>query len=190
MMPISMPAALAHAPRQLSAMMERFLRFDEVESLWMEATRSEASGPSLARRILDELHIDVTFNAEELGRIPSLGPAILVCNHPTGILEGLILMSLLPQIRSDFKFIANKALSAAPQFGHHLLHVDVSGSSSAKQSNAQSLAAAVQLLRSGGLLVVFPAGAVSTWDWAQGEPVDPTWSHTATRLALLSVKLS
>ena len=45
MMPISIPAAFAHAPRQLSAMMGRFLRFDEVESLWMETTRSESSGP-------------------------------------------------------------------------------------------------------------------------------------------------
>ena len=184
MIPQLLPGPLALASKPFSSLVGKMLRIGEMESLWAEASCSGETGPALARKVLEKLQVDVTFDPEEFSRIPSIGPVIIVCNHPTGFLEGLILMSLLPKVRSDFKFLTNKMLAGASQMTDYMLPVDVSGKS--PQSNGPAISSAIHWLRQGGLLVIFPAGAVSTWDWKQGKTVDPDWNDSAARLANLT----
>ncbi len=182
--PQLLPGPLAFASKPFSSMVGKMLRLDEMQSLWAEAGREGETGPALARKVLEKLQIDVAFDSEEFSRIPPIGPVIIVCNHPTGFLEGLILMSLLPTIRRDFKFLTNKMLAGASQMTEYMLPVDVSGRS--VQANGPAMSSALNWLRQGGLLVIFPAGAVSTWNWKQGKSVDPNWNNAAARLAILT----
>lgn len=182
--PQLLPGPLAFAAKPFSSMVGKMLRLGEMESLWAEASRNGETGPALAQKVLEKLQVDVTLDPKELTRIPSIGPVIIVCNHPTGFLEGLILMSLLPRVRSDFKFLTNKMLAGASQMTDYMFPVDVSGKSA--QANGPAMSSALHWLRQGRLLVIFPAGAVSTWDWKQGKSVDPVWNDAAARLANLA----
>src|SRR4051794_18776302 len=53
------------------------------------------TGAGFAQSLLDAL--DIRFNLDEVDRkrIPSTGPAVVVANHPYGIVEGLILAAVL-----------------------------------------------------------------------------------------------
>ena len=50
----------------------------------------------------------------DLHRVPRRGPVVAVANHPFGMVEGVILGSLLLRVRPDVKFLANSMLSNVP----------------------------------------------------------------------------
>mgnify|MGYP002052478086 FL=1 len=94
--------------------------------------------------------------------IPKQGPLILVSNHPFGVLDGLALCYLTSLARSDFKFLAHSTFKKIPEIAPFVLPIDFDGASSALRSNIQTKHSAVKHVRSGGAIVIFPAGRVST----------------------------
>ena len=115
----------------------------------------------------------------ELLRIPAQGAAVVVANHPYGGLEGLLLMNLLLRRRSDVRLLANHLLWRIPELRPVLIPVDVLDPTR-KLANLSGLRAAIAHVKNGGLLAMFPAGAVSHLQGTQ--VVDPVWSNTAARL--------
>ncbi len=116
---------------------------------------------------------------EALLRIPAQGAAIVVANHPYGGLEGLLLMHLLLQRRSDARLLANHLLWRIPELRPILIPVDVLDPSR-KSANLAGLRAALNHVKAGGLLALFPAGTVSHLQGTR--VVDPQWNATAARL--------
>ena len=58
------------------------------------------------------LHVEVTG----LENLPRQGPAMVVCNHPTGIADGIVLYGALAQLRPDLFIFANAdAIRVMPQ---------------------------------------------------------------------------
>ncbi|MGC3980033.1 MAG: GNAT family N-acyltransferase [Steroidobacteraceae bacterium] len=114
-------------------------------------------------------------------RIPTEGPAIVVANHPYGGLEGLLLMNLLLQRRSDVRLLANQLLWRIPELRPVLIPVDVLDPSR-KSANLSGLRTALAHVKAGGLLAMFPAGAVSHLHLQGAQIVDPIWNPTAARL--------
>lgn len=138
--------------------------------------------PALA---LEQLAISYRLDAHEQERIPATGSCILIANHPFGGVEGLILMALLRKVRPDFKVMANYLLARVPQLRDHLIEVDPFAGDNAPQTNLVPLRKALNCLRRGELLVIFPAGEVSSPQPGQGV-CDPPWSSTLARLVRLS----
>src|SRR5689334_18027450 len=60
--------------------------------------------------LLRRLGISHRVTSEDLRRIPLHGAALRVVNHPFGLLEGIVFGALLPQVRPDFKIVANSIL--------------------------------------------------------------------------------
>lgn len=118
-------------------------------------------------------------NAADLQRIPAQGAALVVANHPYGGLEGLLLMHLLLQRRPDVRLLANHLLWRIPELRPVLIPVDVLDPRR-RLANLAGLRAALAHVRNGGLLALFPAGAVSHLHGSQ--VVDPVWSAAAARL--------
>ncbi len=131
---------------------------------------------------LEKMAVDYKISAEGLKRIPRSGACVLVANHPYGGIEGMVLFHILSQIRPDFKVMGNFLLGRVPQLRSHLIEVDPFGGANAARSNISPLRQARQLLRDGGLLVIFPAGEVSSWQSWQAGVVDPDWSVNVGRL--------
>jgi len=128
--------------------------------------------------------LGVEWDAQGLERLPGSGPLIVVANHPTGALDGLVLLALMSRRRADVRLIANDWLEAIRPVAAELLPVRTF--SDGRVANVRPLRDAVRWLRDGGALIVFPAGAVSHLHATTGIVVDPTWHDGAARLARLA----
>ena len=139
-----------------------------------------------AGQALQLLDVSYQLNPNDRSRIPTSGPCILIANHPYGGIEGLAIIDLLHQIRPDFKIMANFILERIPQLQPWLISVDPFSKKSSAGKNLAPLRKSLNWLREGGMLVIFPAGEVSSRQ-APGEDVtDPPWSSTLPRLARMS----
>ena len=72
---------------------------------------SQYKGSQVAAKYIELLNIKIEAAQEELDNIPKSGPLVFVSNHPTGTLDGLILIHLLSQVRPDVKFMGNMLLA-------------------------------------------------------------------------------
>ena len=147
----------------------------------IQAPRDEIS---IGGRLLTELRISYQASAQDLSNIPKSGPAILVLNHPMGLLEGAVLMEVLRSIRGDVKFLANGILASIPELREWVISVDVMGN--AVRDNIAGMRQAVAHVASGGLLVVFPAGEVSHFQLRRMAVSDGEWHPSVARLVSMA----
>ncbi|HEX4166010.1 MAG TPA: GNAT family N-acyltransferase [Bryobacteraceae bacterium] len=136
------------------------------------------------REFLNNLGIQYSLADTDLGRVPSQGGALIVANHPFGFLEGMVLLSLLDRVRPDFRIMANSWLAKIQPLRERLIFVDSFADHAATHQNRRALRQSLEWLRSGGLLVVFPAGAVAHLNLAERAVADPPWNAAAARLAM------
>jgi len=158
----------------------KVLSLDRLDDLWNRTSAITGFGFD---RFLTLLHIEKVCDPEDLKLIPRTGPAIVVANHPHGILDGMVIGSLLRQVRSDVKIISNTLLSFSPEFAEQFISVDVFGTPSAAASNSKALREAIRWLESGGMVVVFPSGSVSRFRYSDLEVTDPPWNPNFIGLA-------
>jgi putative hemolysin len=141
--------------------------------------------------LLAEMKINFEVQLSDLDRIPVKGPLVAVANHPFGVLDGAALAVLLSRARPDVKILTNSMLESIPELHEHCIFVDPFRSSSSSSSsssyksvdkNVKPLKQAMEWLRQGGALAVFPAGEVSHWNVREAQVTDPSWSDVAARL--------
>lgn len=147
---------------------------------------SDCATEDFAEQALQQLDVTYQLNKHDQARIPSSGPCILIANHPYGGIEGLAMIDLLSKVRPDFKIMANFILERVPQLQPWLISVDPFGKKSTAGRNLAPLRQSLNWLRQGGLLVIFPAGEVSSRQSLTGDVTDPPWSSTLPRLARMS----
>ena len=91
----------------------------------VELANSLANLP--ARKIFTDIGRQLSGNVRVSGihNVPAHGPALIVCNHPTGIADGLILHDALLERRSDVYFFANRDITRVfPQMGSMIAPVE------------------------------------------------------------------
>ena len=129
---------------------------------------------------LAELGVEYEVSEKDLNRIPKEGPLVVIANHPFGGLEGLILGSLLTSIRSDVKLMGNYLLHNIPEIRPNLISVDPFGGKDSLKANIAPLKDTLKLLKSGGVLITFPSGEVSSLNLNERKVTDPKWTtHVA-----------
>ncbi len=60
--------------------------------------------------VLSALELEISFDEQELNKIPSKGAFIVVSNQAFGGIDGLILLKMILKRRPDFKIVANNVL--------------------------------------------------------------------------------
>jgi putative hemolysin len=149
-----------------------------------DKARHSGSGAQFAAGLLESLAIRFNVDDRDLSRIPQRGAAVLVANHPYGILEGLILTIVLHRLRPDFKILANSWLRPIQELRDQLILVNPFETRAASVENRAPLRTALRWLAGGGMLAAFPAGEVAHVDWKEQSVTDPPWKSSAARLAL------
>ena len=132
--------------------------------------------------LLAEMRIQLRVDSADQARIPSRGPVVVVANHPYGVLDGALLTVLLTRVRADVKVLTNHFLGDVPELQRHCIFVDPFQTDRSVESNRRPLREALAWLQQGGMLAMFPAGEVSTWQMPAAQIVDPEWNDTAVRL--------
>ena len=132
--------------------------------------------------LLAEMKIKLDVQATDLERIPVKGPLVAVANHPFGVLDGAALAVLLLRVRPDVKILTNSLLDGIPDLREHCIFVDPFRTPFSADKNVKPLKQAMEWLRQGGTLAVFPAGEVSQWNVREAQVTDPAWNTVAARL--------
>lgn len=140
------------------------------------------SGEHFFQDILSSMNVRLDVLPAEVARIPVTGAAIVVANHPFGGIEGIALGALIHAIRPDVKIMANYLLHSIPELAGSFIPVDPFGSAAAARNNLQGMKETLRHLAAGGILVVFPAGEVSSFSPAERAITDPEWSSSIARI--------
>jgi putative hemolysin len=168
-------------PRPVQFLLGHAFGIEEIARVY-DTLQSMGQHRSIVDRLLDFLGVSYTTSAVDLARIPKNGPAIVTANHPFGILEGAVLASLLAQVRPDVRFLANGILTTIRELRGVVIPVDPISGRKAVAGNGSGLRASLKHLRSGGMLVIFPAGEVSHFRWKYRAVTDAEWNPTAARI--------
>ncbi len=127
------------------------------------------------------LALDVV--ARGLERLPTAGRCLIVCNHPTGIADGMAVYDAVHRVRQDAIFFANAdALRVNPRFAESLIPVEWVEAKRTRDKTRATLAAAKAAFEAERCVVMFPAGRLARCD-GEGRLVDPPWAPTAVSLA-------
>lgn len=166
-------------PPLLERALWRLFRFDRVSGLYARLLEDHGDVHFISKALL---HLNITCRMSDWDRskIPAKGPLIVTANHPFGAVEGLILGSMLLSIRPDVKLMGNSILKHinVPEFLNTFIFVDPFRRKSSLRTNIRPLRQAVQWVRDGGALGIFPAGEVSHFHLGKGRVTDPAWNDT------------
>ena len=132
--------------------------------------------------LLAEMMVKLDVQPADLKRIPIKGPLVAVANHPFGVLDGAALAVLLLRVRPDVRILTNSLLEGIPELHEHCIFVDPFRTPFSVDKNVKPLKQALEWLRRGGALAVFPAGEVSQWNIRVAQVTDPAWNTVAARL--------
>jgi putative hemolysin len=155
----------------------------ELKRMYLERKNQPVPGESFWEAAVRQLRLNIKFNAEALNEIPKQGPAIVVANHPFGVIDGLVACWLVARVRTDFKVLAHVLLTRAEEVKRFLLPIDFEETKAAIATNIKSRAEASAWLKRGGVLIVFPSGMVSTTpSLFAARAEDPDWKTFTARL--------
>lgn len=107
---------------------------------------------------------------------PKEGPLVIVANHPFGVIDPVMLCRWAAQFRPDLKVMTNSLMLAMKELADHVIPVDPFGGENAAKKNLGPMKEAIRLLRSGGTLVIFPAGEVASYKPGRGID-EPAWTN-------------
>ena len=132
--------------------------------------------------LLKEFKIRFEIPDEDLKRLPKEGAYITVSNHPLGGVDGILLLKLMIEQRSDFKIIANFLLHKIEPLIPYIMPVNPFENRKDVKSSVTGFKNALLHLKEGHPLGIFPAGEVSTY--RDGKLlVDKPWEAAAMKLA-------
>tara|TARA_B100001939_G_C16937567_1_gene616808 strand:+ start:905 stop:2689 length:1785 start_codon:yes stop_codon:yes gene_type:complete len=131
--------------------------------------------------LLSEFNIKIEISENDISNIPKNGGFLTVSNHPFGGWDGIILLYILLQQRSDFKILANFLLEKITPISSCLITVNPFEYYNDNR-NISGLKKALRLIKSDTPVGFFPAGEVSSFTFEKKKVSDKRWDITTIRL--------
>lgn len=140
----------------------------------------DLSGTETFGYVSDLLRLKVTTT--NLDRLPASGRCVVVCNHPTGIADGVAVFDAIKQRRSDMIFFANAdAIRVSPRLDETIIPVEWVHDKRTREKTRATLNAAREAFEAERCVVMFPAGRLAREK--NGVLTDPEWAPTAASMA-------
>lgn len=128
-------------------------------------------------------HLDIRYEVPEkdLENIPVTGPFITVSNHPFGGIDALILLKIIARRRPDVKVMANFLLQQIDPLKDLVVPADTAENRRDRKTFWAGMEEAMNHVRKGHGLALFPAGEVSTYQSESGLITDREWQEPILR---------
>jgi putative hemolysin len=137
-------------------------------------------------RILREMAVEYTVRESDMKNIPLEGPAVVFANHPFGMLDGILMGALLLRLRPDVKLLANQLLNCMEELKAHCVLVDNMMGEGHEATNRRGIREALEWVKQGHMLIVFPSGEVASWSRHHRRVLDPQWNRNMARIARMA----
>lgn len=154
----------------------------KLEKVYDQIKQEQPPRDKLWKMALDLLEVSMVYDEQQLMKAPKTGPMVVVANHPFGVVDGLILGHLLAQMRKDFFVLVNEVLCREAILTPYFLPIDFRETKAALQTNIQTRKLAIERLKSGELMGIFPSGGVATAPkmWKKAEDLE--WKRFVVKL--------
>ncbi|MGV3578091.1 GNAT family N-acetyltransferase [Brevundimonas sp.] len=146
---------------------------------------ADAIAPLSGQAALDHVSnlLDLKVSSLNLDRLPATGRCVVVCNHPTGIADGIAVYDAIRKRRADAIYFANAdALRVSPRLGEVVIPVEWVVDKRTRAKTRETLDAAKAAFEAERCVVLFPAGRLARVG-KDGQLTDPEWAATAASLA-------
>ncbi|HHI70752.1 MAG TPA: acyltransferase [Rhodobacteraceae bacterium] len=144
------------------------------------------SGQAFFTRALQLMQIEVQTPQEQIAKIPATGPVIVVANHPSGLVDGLILAELIGKVREDYKILTRSLLTGIPEIEKFMLPVAFPHEENSQRLNIKMRKEAMDHLKDDGVIVLFPAGVVASSKKMFGPAIEAEWNPFTAKMILRS----
>ena len=109
-------------------------------------------GIDFVEQVLDYFNVTYSVRDNEKQHIPSTGKVVIIANHPIGSLDGLALLKLVHEVRTDVKVMANQMLMSVKALNNLLLQSIIWWQHAQRNMNN------IHAHPNEGALLIFPAG--------------------------------
>lgn len=153
---------------------------DKLNKLYSDAFHKDAI--PFINSALDILNVQLNASKRDMDKIPKEGPFVVTSNHPFGLLDGMLMLKVLHEVRPDAKVMANFLLQRIQPLKDHFIPVNPFEQYKEGRSSYAGIKAALKHLKDGHPMGLFPAGEVSTKQPGSKKISDRDWQATAIRL--------
>jgi putative hemolysin len=144
----------------------------------------DAIAPMGGREALEYVSdlLSVEVDVQGLENLPARGRVVVICNHPTGIADGMAVYDVLKARRPDMRFYANSdALRVCPGLDEVLIPVEWVEAKRTLSDTRRVVERTRALLKNEQALMIFPAGRLATK--VEGKLTDKPWQPSAVSIA-------
>ena len=166
--------------------MEKVTGQPKIKKIYFDYVDDERPKEMFWTDALDRLKIGYNLTKDSPCEIPATGRLLIVANHPFGVIDGLVLCSMISKIRQDYRIITHQVLRQAPAVMEKILPIDFAETQTALETNLNTRTEATRFLKDGGAVIIFPAGGISLAPNLIGPAFDSEWKTFASKLARMA----
>jgi len=127
-------------------------------------------------KAISHMGIRIDTPPEEIARIPATGPVVVVANHPSGLVDGMVMAEMINRVRSDFRILTRSLLTGIPEVEEFMIPVPFPHEDNARELGLQMRDATLKHLKAGGVIILFPAGKVAMSEGWWGPAIEAEWN--------------
>ncbi|MBR9890524.1 acyltransferase [bacterium] len=139
-------------------------------------------GQEFWRHALGHMRIRLDTPAEQIARIPKDGPVVVVANHPHGLVDGMILADLIGRVRTDYRILTRSLLTGVKEIEEFMIPVPFPHEESAREQSLEMRARAMDHLKGGGVIALFPSGVVAASQSLLGPAIEAVWNPFTAKM--------
>ncbi len=168
--------------KPISPLLDKILGLDKLHNLYVEGDLWGLEKQEFSERLLKQLGVQIFGGDDIVAKIPKKGRCIVVCNHPYGMVEGVIIARILTEYRADTKIMANLGLKLFKEIDDYFIFANPLKPKA--PINTSAIKQCFKHIENEGLLVVFPAGKVSSFQADKQRITDAEWNRIAIQIAV------
>lgn len=141
-----------------------------------------AEGQAFWGQALKLMKIDLLTPEKEIQRIPATGPVIVVANHPHGLVDGMVLAEMIGKVREDYRILTRSLLTGVKEIEEFMIPVPFPHEENARHKSLEMRQRAMDHLKTGGVIALFPSGLVASSETFFGPAVEAEWNAFTAKM--------